>query len=81
MAKQAVKRITKRVEVSLGEVIDRDFEDFLDLIAERAGDPLMGDIRYIVVGANPDAVGTASGSGASIVIEVSGEPSDEYEGD
>jgi hypothetical protein len=41
-----VRLIKKYVWVSLGELIDYDLEGFLDLIAERAGYPLLMDIDY-----------------------------------
>jgi hypothetical protein len=56
-------RVTTTVQVDLGEVIDRDLEGFLDLIAERSGDPLLMDIGYAVDRAEGD----------SLVIRVWGE--------
>lgn len=40
--------------VSLGEIIDRDLEGFLDLLAELVGKPLLMDINYGVQAVNPD---------------------------
>lgn len=42
---------TKIIDVTLGELIDRDLEEFLDLLADRAfGTILAEEIEYRVVG-------------------------------
>lgn len=40
--------------VTLGEIIDRDLEGFLDFLAELVGHPLLMDINYGVQALNPD---------------------------
>lgn len=59
------------VEVDLGEIIDHDFEGFLDLLSKRlTGTGVLSDIRYSVVGHKlPDVV----------LIEVGGDPSQAME--
>lgn len=42
------------IHLDLEEVIERDREQFLDLILERAGHPLGMDVSYDVVGVNED---------------------------
>jgi hypothetical protein len=39
-----------RIEVDLGDIIDLDFEGFLDLISERAGFALLMQQSYEIVG-------------------------------
>lgn len=46
--------VERFVQVTLQELIENDLEGFLDLIAERAGDPLMMDIGYSVDGMDVD---------------------------
>lgn len=50
------------IQVELSEIIDVDFEGFLDLICERAGFGLLTELEYRVVGAKH----------GGIVIEVQG---------
>jgi hypothetical protein len=61
---EAQNRITARVWVELGDVIDGDIESFDDLLAEGAGDPLLTDIDYRIVGHRENA----------LLLEVNGEP-------
>ena len=76
-AVRAGDRITRRVTVDLDGVINvGGLNPFLDLIAELAGDPRLGDLTYRVVGV--DHRGAHSGGGSDIVIEVSGEASAFY---
>lgn len=54
------------VPVTLGELLDNDFEEFLDLLAERAGYDLLQEIGYSVEGHDEDTLhirvsGDASG--------------------
>lgn len=42
--------VSTTVTVDLDEIIDTDLEGFIDLILERAGDPLGMDVSYNVVG-------------------------------
>ena len=64
------ERIEQKVWVSLSEVIEHNLEGFLDLLAERAGFPLLMDIDYSIV--RWDA-------GHGLVIEVSGEDGEDYD--
>lgn len=41
--------IAKVIGLNLGEIIDRDHEQFLDMIAERAGYPLLMDVSYEII--------------------------------
>ena len=43
-------RMSADVTVELNEIIDNDLEGFLDLILERAGEPLGMDVSYYVKG-------------------------------
>ena len=45
---------TFEVDIGLDDVIENDMEGFLDMIAEKTGNPLLMDISYRVVRANPD---------------------------
>ena len=56
-----------QVWVELDDIIDGDIEHFDDLLAEAAGDPLLTDISYRIVG---HRVG-------SILVEVRGLPSED----
>lgn len=59
--------ITRTVEVTLDEVINNDFEGFLDILAERFGNTLLQDIKYKVI----------KNEGDTIFIEVTGYEDDE----
>lgn len=52
------------ITVELDELLDHNFEGFLDLIAERAGVPLLTDISYRAVAVQQDG---------SLSIEVEGD--------
>lgn len=54
-----------RVEVDLDDVIGLNLEGFLDLISEKAGEPLLTDINYEVLGTTQDGM---------IVLKVTGDP-------
>ena len=54
---------TFEVKVSLDEIIDNDFEGFLDLIAELTGNPLLMDISYRMLRVEDDM----------LILEVSGD--------
>lgn len=57
---------TFTVRVGLDEAVDLDLEGFLDLIAERAGHPLLMDFTYKVVGHEGD----------TLILEVTGDTSE-----
>ena len=42
-------RVTKQVHIGLSEIIYNNLEDFLDILAERAGYPMLMDIHYHMV--------------------------------
>lgn len=68
----ANKRVSGIVSVRLGEVIERDYEEFLDLISEKlVGTILLSDINYKLVG----SVENDSG-GHNLLISVSGDAGD-----
>jgi len=60
------------MEVEPSDLIDHDYEGFLDLVSERlvCGDMLM-DITYEVVGWNPET--------KAVKCQVTGDPSSTYE--
>lgn len=62
-------RLIARVDMSINTLIEMNFEEFLDHLAEEAGDPLLQDISYKVVGVYADG---------RIKILVEGDP---WEGD
>ncbi len=56
------RRLQVTVTVPLSEVLDTNFEGFLDLLAETVGHPLLMDIDYKLVGVdNGDPVFEVSG--------------------
>lgn len=44
------------VEVELVEIVDNDLEGFLDILADRVGNPLISNISYEVVGNKSNAL-------------------------
>lgn len=49
-----VAEVTHIVKVDLHEILATDFEGFLDILAEKCGDPLLTEIDYKVVGSIGD---------------------------
>lgn len=66
--KQATAQ-TFTVVIGLEEIIGKDLEQFLDLIAEETGHPLLEDISYHVAGEQ----------NGNIVLSVTGYVNPEYE--
>ena len=44
------------VSVTLSEIIEHDFEGFLDLLVERAGYPMLQEIGYCIEGHDEDVL-------------------------
>ncbi|MHA2063239.1 MAG: hypothetical protein ACXABY_02540 [Candidatus Thorarchaeota archaeon] len=57
--------IRTTISVRLSEAVDADLEGWLDLLAERAGYPLLMDIQYRILAVGDD--------GQTLAISVSGE--------
>jgi hypothetical protein len=49
VAKDYTSQIRKVISVELGDIVGRDLESFLDMIAERAGYPNLSEINYSVI--------------------------------
>ena len=58
------QQVTVTISIHLSDVISHDLDEFLDLIAERCGYPLLMDIGYKIVGCGPDN---------NLILEVTGE--------
>lgn len=50
------REVSVNIEVSIDDIIEVDYEGFLDLISEEAGEPLLMDIGYKVVGVRSEQI-------------------------
>lgn len=69
--------VTGRIVIPLSDIIDHDFEEFLDLVAEKLVDnDCLMDINYKAVG-----IDNIESGDADIILEVSGDVSEIIEDD